>query len=474
MFNSIASMLKIGIPIRKIARDLKIDRNTVRSVHRRITGGVVTPPVIQRKSSLDDYEDKIIELLNNNYSGKQIYRELSKQYGIKISYPSVTRFLKKHKAPEAFAPMVTNPGEEVQVDFGYIGRFLINDSIKSCYVFCMTQSYSRYAYYEMVTDQTTNTFIRCHINAFEFFGGVTVTVKIDNLKAAVLKASFYEPAFQEEYKNFLNHYGTTGITCRIYTPEHKGKVESGIKYVKNDFFNILSDKEFSSAEEKLKEWNNDVCNKRIHGTTKRIPSEALIEEKPFFKALPPVRYDLFSVEERKVNRYGHVAFNHSFYSVPYKFTGTCVIVKSNGRILKIYNGYEEIAVHPLSGKGKFNTIENHKMEFKRSKDDSYYEQKSLSIGSHTLGFFKKLLALRPSRYHGTMNGIFHLARNYGNDVADASCKRALDYNILSYISVKKIITDGLYKTDYIKETAVLAGGFNHNLKMYDELTGVRQ
>ena len=223
MFNSIASMLKIGIPIRKIARDLKIDRNTVRSVHRRITGGVVTPPVIQRKSSLDDYEDKIIELLNNNYSGKQIYRELSKQYGIKISYPSVTRFLKKHKAPEAFAPMVTNPGEEVQVDFGYIGRFLINDSIKSCYVFCMTQSYSRYAYYEMVTDQTTNTFIRCHINAFEFFGGVTVTVKIDNLKAAVLKASFYEPAFQEEYKNFLNHYGTTGITCRIYTPEHKGK-----------------------------------------------------------------------------------------------------------------------------------------------------------------------------------------------------------------------------------------------------------
>ena len=125
MFNSIASMLKIGIPIRKIARDLKIDRNTVRSVHRRITGGVTTPPVIQRKSSLDDYEGKIIELLNNNYSGKQIYLELSKQYGIKISYPSVTRFLKKHKAPEAFAPMVTNPGEEAQVDFGYIGRFLI-------------------------------------------------------------------------------------------------------------------------------------------------------------------------------------------------------------------------------------------------------------------------------------------------------------------------------------------------------------
>ena len=192
MFNSIVSMLKIGIPIRKISRDLKIDRNTVRSVQRRITGGVITPPVIERKSSLDDYEEKMIELLNNNYSAKQIYLELSK-LGVKISYPSVTRFLKKHKSPEAFVPMISNPGEEAQVDFGYVGRFLINNSIKSCYVFCMTLSHSRYAYYEMVTDQTTTTFIKCHINAFEFFGGTTATVKIDNLKAAVLKASFYEP-----------------------------------------------------------------------------------------------------------------------------------------------------------------------------------------------------------------------------------------------------------------------------------------
>ena len=474
MFNSIVSMLKIGIPIRKIARDLKIDRNTVRSVHRRITGGVITPPVIQRKSSLDDYEEKMMELLNNNYSAKQIYLELSKSCSVKISYPSVTRFLKKHKAPEAFAPMVSNPGEEAQVDFGYIGRFLINDSIKSCYVFCMTLSHSRYAYYEMVTDQTTNTFIMCHINAFEFFGGATVTVKIDNLKAAVLKASFYEPVFQEEYKNFLNYYGTAGITCRIYTPEHKGKVESGVKYVKNSFFNILSDKEFSSAEEKLKEWNIGVCNKRIHGTTKKVPLEAFIEEKPFFKLLPSKRYDIFTVEKRKVNRYGHVAFKHSFYSVPYKFTGAEVIVKSNGRILKIYKDYEEIAVHPLSGKGKFNTVENHKMEFKRTKNDSYYEQKSILIGANTLEFFKKLLTLKPSYYQRTMNGIFHLARHYGNDIVDASCKRALDYNILSYISVKRIISDGLYKTGYIKETAVIAGGFNHNLKIYDELTGVRQ
>ncbi|MHB8232629.1 MAG: IS21 family transposase [bacterium] len=473
MFNSIVSMLKIGIPIRKIARDLKIDRNTVRSVYKRITGGVATPPVIQRKSSLDNYEEKINELLENNYSGKQIHQELSQLYDIKISYPSVTRFLKKHKAPEAFAPMISKPGEEAQVDFGHIGRFLINDSIKLCYVFCMTLSHCRYAYYEMVTDQMTGTFIRCHINAFEFFGGVTASVKIDNLKAAVLKASFYEPAFQEEYKNFLNHYGTTGITCRIYTPEHKGKVESGVKYVKNSFFNILTDKEFAAAEDRLKDWNNNICNKRIHGTIKRIPSEAFMEEKPFLKALPSVRYDIFSVEKRKVNRYGHVAFNHSFYSVPYKFTGQEVIAKSNGRILKIYTGYEEIAVHALSGKGKFNTIENHKMEFKRLKDASYYEQKSLSIGNNTLIFFKKLHILQPSYYHRTMNGIFHLAKNYGNDIADASCKRALDYGILSYISVKRIIADGLYKTDYIKESAVLAGGFNHNLKMYDELTGGR-
>ena len=100
----------------------------------------------------------------------------------------------------------------------------------------MRLSYSRLDYYEKVYDQKVKTFIQCHINAFESFQRVADSVRIDNLKAAILEANFYEPIYQKVYRDFSNYYGFKSIPCRIYKPNDKGKVESGIKYVKINFF----------------------------------------------------------------------------------------------------------------------------------------------------------------------------------------------------------------------------------------------
>jgi len=78
-----------------------------------------------------------------------------------------------------------------------------NGKRRKTWVFNMRLSHSRYDYYQKVYDQKVETFIACHINAFEFFGGVPEYVKIDNLKAAILKANFYEPVYQLMYKHFL-------------------------------------------------------------------------------------------------------------------------------------------------------------------------------------------------------------------------------------------------------------------------------
>lgn len=167
--------------------------------------------------------------------------------------------------------MHTLPGEEAQVDFGYLGYTLYEGRKRKTWVFNMRLSYSRLDYYERVYDQRVETFIQCHIHALYYFGGVPQYIKIDNLKAAILKANFYEPVYQELYKNFASHYGFHPLPCMVRRPNDKGKVESGINYVKNNFFSGRNFTDEQDLREKLARWNTKT-NHRIHGTTRKVPS----------------------------------------------------------------------------------------------------------------------------------------------------------------------------------------------------------
>jgi len=169
-----------------------------------------------------------------------IYEKLAQEKNVDITYSGVKKYVRKLRGPKhPYVPIVSPPGKEAQVDFGYAGYFTNGIKKVKVWIFCMRLSYSRYDYYELVTDQSILTFIRCHIKAFEYFGGVPEIVKIDNLKAGVLEANFYEPEIQHEYAFMLSYYGSCPIPCRIRKPEEKGKVESGIKYVKTISLKVL-------------------------------------------------------------------------------------------------------------------------------------------------------------------------------------------------------------------------------------------
>lgn len=143
-------------------------------------------------------------------------------------------------------------------------------TLKKAWVFCMVLSYSRLMYCEIVFNQEVKTFIKCHENAFRYFGGIPQTVKIDNLKAAILEANFYEPVYQREYEAFSKYYGFLSIPCRVRRPTDKPKIESGVKYVKNNFFKGRSLKTYDEYEKALSNWLESICNSRIHGTTKKF------------------------------------------------------------------------------------------------------------------------------------------------------------------------------------------------------------
>jgi transposase len=130
-------------------------------------------------------------------------------------------------------------------------------------------SHSRKAYSEAVWRQTTDNFIVCLENAFHYFGGTVQRLVIDNLKAAVPQADWYDPDIHPKLRAFAAHYGTAILPTRPYMPRHKGKVESSVKYIKN---NALKGRTFTSLGEQnafLEDWERSVADTRIHGTTKQ-------------------------------------------------------------------------------------------------------------------------------------------------------------------------------------------------------------
>lgn len=172
----------------------------------------------------------------------------------------------------------------------------------------MRLSYSRLDYYEIVFEQT---------HAFRYFAGVPCVVKIDNLKARILEAHFYEPIYQRLYKQFADHYGFDALPCRVREPQEKGKVESGIKYVKNNFFAGRSFQSYIELSHQLREWLDNYCNERIHGTIKEKP-RVLFEtkEKAQLKPLPLKPFHMEVRGTRKVHKDCHIILEHNFFLYP--------------------------------------------------------------------------------------------------------------------------------------------------------------
>ena len=462
MIYSISTLLERGYSNSKIANELGIDRKTVRKYKKRIENGNLEPIKIERKSELDEYRDKIETLVAQNFSSVLIHKEL-KSLGVKATYSTIKWYVRENfKSKEAFAPMLMPPGEEVQVDFGYVGIF----DGKKTWVFCMTLSYSRYSFCILVRDQKVETFIKCHREAFEYFNGVSKSVKIDNLKAGVLKFDFYEPTFQSKYKEFLEHYGSSPIACKPRTPQHKGKVESMVGYVKNNFIKSLKTNSFNEAQDGLKIWLQDA-NNRIHGTLKKIPSELFKEET--LLPLPERRYELFDVLYRKVNNYAHISYNYNFYSVPYEYVGERVTIVKNENILRVYSELNEISLHTIvEGKGKFSTKENHKMAYKREKSTLEIEEQMREIGE-SAGVFLELMKQKANKYYlRSCRGILKLRDTYGKEVIEKACERALKYGNISYGAIKTICESKSYELE--EKSFGTTGGFSHNLALYDRMT----
>jgi transposase len=456
MHTTILTLWKQGKSKNEIARVTGRDRKTVRKIiHKYEEKGQEAPCSVQKESALRKYHEEIVSFLESDLSIIRIYEKL-KDLGCPIGYSGVKRYVAKIKVSSNICVRFhSEPGQEAQVDFGYVGLMPDpsgNGKRKKAWAFNMRLSHSRYDYYEVVFDQKVETFIHCHENAFRFFRGVPQVVKIDNLKAGILEAHFYEPIYQRLYKQFSDHYGFYALPCRVRKPQEKGKVESGIKYIKNNFFAGRQFKTWEDIRGQLQEWINNYCHERIHGTTKEKP-RVLFEskERKALKHLPTQDFHMGFRGQRKVHKDCHIILDHNFYSVPFKYVGKIVEVEDNAKEVKIFCEEKQIALHPhQEGKGGFSTQTAHYRRYKYYTADSpeylaAYKEKMHSLGKETETLFSLIVKAHPQDWYRIVKGVLSLRKKYSDEVINLTCKRAIAFGITHYRKIKEICESGCYQ-----------------------------
>ena len=324
MQTTIQTLFKRGYSKARISRELGVSPKTVRKVLRSQANGEDELPKQPHPSALDKHQEFIEIQRSKGLSRQRIYQDLVDSQGYTGSYSAVRDFVSKleKRAPKPFMVMNALPGEESQVDFGYIGTLKVNGKPRKAWVFIMSLSYSRQMHVSITLDQAVQTFIRCHTSAFNFFGGVPETVKIDNLKAGVLDANFYEPVVQRTYSAFAAHYGFWPQPCRVYTPTDKGKIEANVKYVKDNCFKGRDFQDIQEAQAFFESWLVNTANVRIHGTTRKRPQDLFdSKEKAALKPLPLDEFTFSKSALAKVHPNCHIAYANNYYSVPYAYIG---------------------------------------------------------------------------------------------------------------------------------------------------------
>jgi len=299
--HAIEELLKRGWSHRRIARELGVHRETVARYARLGDSkpAISTPgsgPPCGRKSHCDPYADQIRRKLDHGLGAQRIFQDLKVETDFPGSYSSVKRFARRlgHTRALPFRRIEVEPGQEAQVDFGR-GPWVIEEGHRRrTHVLRITLSHSRKSYSEAIYRQTCDGFIGCIENAWRHFGGVPAVLVLDNLKAAVIKADWFDPELNPKIASFARHYGFAILPTRPASPREKGKIESGIKYVKN---NALKGRDFVGLRDLngfLVHWETTVADTRIHGTTKRQVQKLFEEaERPALRPLPDEPFPLF-------------------------------------------------------------------------------------------------------------------------------------------------------------------------------------
>lgn len=356
------------------------------------------------------------------------------------------------------------PGEEMQIDFAGDKMYFIDVTTgekKACEILVCALPYSHLVFATALPSQKQESFIEGICKALEYFGGVPLSLKSDNLKSAVIKANRYEPTFTEAMVFLGEHYNTNISATRIYKPRDKASVEKAVDLIYKHIFAPLRDHQFHSIEElNIAIYSLlEVFNSRIM-QQKNISRIDLFnrDEKATLRPLPIEKYQIKHSVYAKVQKNYHIILgeDRKQYSVPYSNVGKRVKVVYTFNTVEIYDGNSRIATHHRDYSGKLYVTngmhmpENHQaVHTHKAWDKEDFISQANAIGEHTYQAILKLFdnyCFIEQSYDACL-GVLRLKYKYSPERLEMACKRALRGKYISYKAIHNILNNNQDKLE---------------------------
>lgn len=309
----------------------------------------------KRLSKLDPYKDYIMRRLANGvFNCEILHREIiEKDYqgGKTILKDFVALFRRQFKV-QAVRRFETQPGEQMQADWGYLGTFELDGRLRKVWVFVMVLGYSRFLTAHCTTSMDLESLLLSHQRSFKVIGGIPHQIVYDNMKTVTLgRDTENRPVWQRRFLDFALYHGFRPVACTPYRPQSKGKVEASVAYIKKNFCPGRRFTDLTDLNAQLQIWLNTVANVRMHATTAARPVDRLAQEK--LQPLPSRPFSTAVRFSRMVSRDGFFSYEGTLYSVPWSYAGGQVEVEEQaGGHLRIWWHGEVVAEHTMPRDGR--------------------------------------------------------------------------------------------------------------------------
>jgi len=335
-----------------IATTLGVHHDTVR--HAIEADRFIRPGAQIRPSALDPYKPFVLATLEQypRLRATRLYEMLGARgyAGSAVQVRRWVRTVRPAARAEAYLRLETLPGEQGQVDWGNFGALPIGRARRVLSCFVLVLSWSRAVYARFALDQTLESFLRGHVEAFAALGGAPRTILYDNLKSVVLDRAGDHIRFHPRVLELAGHDHFAPQPCAPYRGNEKGKVERMIQYLRHSFFAARRFRSLEDLNAQLARWIAEVAHARpLPGSGHdQLVREALAAEQPRLLPLPAHPFACELVRPAVSGKTPYLRFDGNDYSIPHALVRRPLTLVVSETLLRVLDGVTEVACHGRS------------------------------------------------------------------------------------------------------------------------------
>jgi hypothetical protein len=415
--------------------------------------------------AISEHHEYVTAQLKAGVRMSTIHQRLRDEQGLAVSVQSFRRYVAANVPEEVrraqvvvWNPRPAEAGEQAQIDYGQLGRWLdpVTGKLRTVWAFVMVLCCSRHMFVRPVLTMDQRAWTECHVEAFAFFGGVPARLVPDNLKTGVDKPDLYDPKINRSYAELAAHYGCLIDPARAIRPRDKARVERPMPYVRDSFWRGREFTSLTQMQAEAERWSAEVAGRRpcrpLEGAAPAAVFDAV--EKDALKPLPAGSFVLATWARAKIGPDIHAQVSRVLYSVPWRHIGKTADVRLTATMVQFFIGGQLVKTHPRKVRGKqtdFGDYPPEKIAF-HMRTPAWCRRQAAGIGPACEQVIAELLADNALYRLRAAQGVIGLADKHDPARLDAACAKALAAGDPSYRTIKGILAAGAER-DQLPATA---------------------